>query len=418
MPVRRAAVLLFLGLAVRESFSFWTGHPSDFELWVRLGYAMSHGGNPYGLLPMVPGLSFANVFSYNNTATIAYLPFWPIVTGLIFMLYSATGIDNRFVYYFMLKQPVILGDIALAYLLYSYVSARKPGSTGLWALSFWLFSPFTIIISSVWGMFDSIAICFLVLSVMSVGQFRKGVWTGFAVFVKSIPVIYVLPLTLKKLVRGKDVLALVVSVGLPSVLSVATLLLMRWSVPAIGGTLSSAAGKGGASMSIWDVFFYFSYLGVPALPAGVYAALGFVWIPAVIISGLFAIVKFRTGTDYGLIQALLVCTLVFFIFKAQITEQYALYLLSLGVLDVALWHRERKHLLFATVAVAMVYLVVNNYFLVRFLSPVYPGFVDFEDTMNAMIGAARYAVNFLAGMAFTCLNVKYLADVLTGRRSS
>ena len=125
---------------------------------------MNHGGDPYGILPPVPGLSFANVFSIDNAPVIAYLPFWPLITGLIYVIYSIVGLNDRFVYYFLLKQPAIFGDIGLAYLLYSYVSSRKLGDGGFWVLSFWLFSPFMIIISGIWGMFDSIAISFLMIS--------------------------------------------------------------------------------------------------------------------------------------------------------------------------------------------------------------------------------------------------------------
>ena len=118
------ATMLLLGLLVREVFSFWTGHPFDFELWVRLGYAMVYGGNPYMPLAPVSGLSFANIYSSEASATIAYLPFWPLITGLLYTVYSAVGFGNSFAYYFLLKQPVIAGDIILAYLLYSYISSR------------------------------------------------------------------------------------------------------------------------------------------------------------------------------------------------------------------------------------------------------------------------------------------------------
>ena len=92
----RIATALLIGLLIREIFSFWTGHPFDFELWVRLGCAMVHGGDPYGSLPPVLGLSFANVYSSQNSATIGYLPFWPILTGLLYIVYSKVGFGNRF----------------------------------------------------------------------------------------------------------------------------------------------------------------------------------------------------------------------------------------------------------------------------------------------------------------------------------
>ena len=416
MLIQKTTALLLLGLAVRECFSFWTGHPSDFELWVRMGYAMIHGGNPYGVLSSVPGLSYANVFSFNNAPTIAYLPFWPIVTAAMFALYSAIGVQNRFVYYFLLKQPVIMGDIAVAYLLYSYVSVRKSAAAGLWAMAFWLFSPFTLIISSVWGMFDSIAISFMIISLMSTRRLARSIWTGLAIFVKSIPIIYAAPTALKRPASARDAMYLLVAVGLPVLLSAAIFFILKWPMSTVGGTLGSTVGKGGESMSIWDALPYLNYLGLSVPAPEMYDALGYAWIPAVFVFTITAFRRFGTESDHGLIQTLLVCTFAFLIFKAQITEQYALYFFSLAVIDVGLWHPERKWMLLGGVGVAMVYLVVNNFFLLRFLSPVYPGFVNFESALQSQIGPERNAVDFLAGTAFTLLNVKYLMAVL--RRGS
>ena len=267
---------------------------------------MNHGGNPYGVLPPVPGLSYADVFSVNNTATIAYLPFWPILTGLIFALYSATGLQNRFLCYFMLKQPAIFGDVALAYLLYRYVSVRKSSLAGRWALSFWLFVPFTVIISGIWGMFDSIAISFVAISLMSQRKLGRSLWAGLAVFAKSIPIIYAAPITLNKPARGKDVVALILAGALPVALSACTILVMRWPISTVGATIGSTVGKEGGSMSIWDAFFYFNYLGLPAPPSEIASALGYAWIPAIIVLTLVALSRFRLETDHGLVQALLV----------------------------------------------------------------------------------------------------------------
>ena len=413
MPVRRIAALLVLGLLIREAFSFWTGHPFDFELWVRLGYAMNHGGDPYGTLPPVPGLSFANVFSAESTPTIAYLPFWPLLTGLIYAAYSLIGSNDRFVYYFLLKQPVIFGDVILAYLLYSYVLSRKPGHNGIWVLLFWLFSPFTIVLSGVWGMFDSIAICFMIMSASAIGRVTRALWAGLAVFVKSVPIIYVIPLTMKSFRDVKSFAALAIALVLPLALSAATFMIMGWPLTIVNSTIASTAGKGGWSMSIWDVFFYVNSLGLlPSASPVIYGALGLVWIPAVLVFTWIAIRRFRTDTDEGLFQALLVCTLAFLIFKARVTEQYALYLLALAAVDVALWNPQRKSLLNITTIVAVIYLVLNNYFLVRFLSPICPSFVAFENTVLAPYSYVTTILHVITGTAFTVLNVKYLADLL------
>ena len=407
---RKATALLLLGFAIRECFSFWTGHPTDFELWVRLGYAMTHGGDPYGVLQAVPGLSFANVFGYPNAPTIAYLPFWPLLTGLIYLLYAMVGWDNRFFYYFLLKQPIIFGDVGLAYLMFSFVYSRKPGKNAVWVLCFWLFSPFMIIISGIWGMFDSIAISLVFMSLMSREQAKRVLWEAVAIFAKSIPVIYAVPATMKRL---RDVWYAVLSIALAALLSLITFLVMRWPLSLTTSTLGSTAFKGGWSMSAWDVLPYMNYLGLlPSPSVQVYETLGILWVPALMVLAWIAVKRFGVKGEYGLVQSFLVCTLTFLIFKARVTEQYALYLFAMGAIDVALWNQARKSTLLASVMVALIYLIINNYFLIRFLSPVYPGFVSFENVMSIRIGPIRYAVAFVTGTLFTCLNIKYLVDVL------
>ena len=410
MHSHKVAVLLILGILIREIFSFWTGHPSDFELWVRLGYAISHGGNPYGVLSPVAGLSFADVFSATNGPTIAYLPFWPLVTGLMYVIYSHLGFSDRFAYYFLLKQPAIVGDVSLAYLLYSYVSARERTGRSMWVLRFWLLSPLTIIISGIWGMFDSIAMAFVVLSMMSANSLKRGIWTGLGIFAKSIPIIYAAPAALKEIRKPSSFF---IAIALPAVLSLGILAIVGWPISIVSGTLLSTASKGGESMSLWDLFFYFGYLGImhPLTPI-VYNILGLLWVPALLAATVWVFKRFRIETDYGLVQALLVVTLAFLIFKGRVTEQYSIYLLALSVVDVAVWNPRRKGMLLATMAVVLTYLVVNNYFLIRFLSPVYPNFVQAESGLFQIVGSARYAVDFLLGSIFTILNIGYLIVLL------
>lgn len=399
--------LVVLGLLLREAFSFWTGHPSDFELWVRLGYGMNHGGNPYGILPPAPGLTFASIFSAYNTATIAYLPFWPLVTGLIYVIYSLSGINNRFAYYFLLKQPEIIGDVALAALLYKYVSARNTRESS-WVMSFWLLLPFTIVVSAFWGMFDSLTMVFLIIAIMSSDYVKRGFWAGLSIFAKSVPLIYAAPVSYR--VR-KGSICLFVALGLPAILTLATFLALGWPIPTGTATLLSTVVKGGESMSIWDSLFYLNYLGIlPQLTPDVYTVLGLLWIPALAVLTMISFKQFDLDTDYGRVQSLIIVTLAFLIFKARITEQYSIYIFALAAIDVAVWHPERKRLLLLMIATASVYLLSNNYLLTRFLAPVYPNFMDIETSVNESMGLFRYTVNFLSGTIFTCLNVGYLID--------
>jgi len=369
-----------------------------------------HGENPYAVLAPVPGLSFANVFSaQSNAPTIAYLPFWPLIIGLLYGVYSVVGFGNRFAYYFLLKQPEIAGDIILAYLLYSYMSSRKPAASK-WVLAFWTFSPFTIIISGIWGMFDALAMAFVMLSIMAADSVKRSFWAGMSIFVKSIPVIYAIPSMLRKTTKPWSI---VLAALFPALFSIVAIVVMGWPLSTATVTLASTANKGGESMSAWDLFFYLSLLGVmPSLPSYVYEALGLVWIPALAIFTAIAYRKFRFEQDNAVVQSMILLTLAFLIFKARIVEQYAVYLLALSVIDVALWNPQRKRLLQATMGVVMIYLIVNNYFLIRFLSPTYPDYTQIEAFLSQAIGPIRYALNFAAGTTFTILNICYMTAIM------
>ena len=371
--------------------------------------------NPYAPLGPVPGLTFANIYSAQDSATIAYLPFWPLLTGLLYLVYMAVGFGNRFAYYFLLKQPVIAGDMILAYLLYHYISSRtsRQGAS-LWAAKFWALSPFTLIVSGLWGMFDSLSMCFILVSIMTNDYVRRSFWMGVGIFSKSLALIYAIPATIR---RPRTTWGLIIAVGLPALATLLTLIGMKWSFSIATTTLASTVVKSGASMSAWDVFYYLNYLKImPALPTQLANILGFVWVPAILVVTMLAFHKFGFETEYGLVQSMLIVTLVFLIFKARVTEQYAIYLLALAVVDVALWNPKRKPLLIATTVTALLFLIVNNYFLVRFLAPVYPDYAKIELALS-QIAPFRLAILFVSGTVFTCLNVCYLISIMKGGNS-
>jgi len=158
------------------------------------------------------------------------------------------------------------------------------------------------------------------------------------------------------------------------------------------------------------------YLGImqPLAPS-LYSILGLLWIPALLVMTVWAFRRFRVETDYGLVQTMLVVTLAFLIFKSRVTEQYSIYLFALSAIDVALWNPKRRSTLLATMAVALIYLIVNNYFLIRFLSPIYPNFTQVESELYQWIGPVRYAADFLLGSMFTILNIRYLVALFKAR---
>jgi len=400
--------ILVAGTFIREAFSFWTGHPFDFELWVRLGYYTIRGVSPYGILPGAPGLSFANVFSISDTATIGYLPFWPLVTALMYAIYTVVGFGNRFVYYFLLKQPVILGDIAVAYLLYVLVSREKP-ERGIWAAEVWAFLPLSIIFSGIWGMFDSLAMALVLAAMVSATNTRRSVLSGLATLVKSIPLIYAVPLLFGKPRRWRSLL---LAVLVPIYFTLVVSLFMRWSPLSFVGVVGSTVNKGGGSMSVFGLVSYLEYLGllVPQTMDQLWF-LGYLWIPAVLIGTVLAVRAFGLQSSAATIRVMLVITLVFLIFKTQVNEQYSIYLLALGLLDVSLVRPKRMKLVAATMVVVFAFLLSNNLFLLRFIAPIYSQATLVDYTLDLQFAFYRSAALVVSGLAFTVLNVVYLVSI-------
>lgn len=408
----KTRTVLIIGVVLREVFSFWTGHPFDFELWVRTGYWVVHGVSPYGVLPPAPDLSFASVYSRQATSTIGYLPFWPLLTGAVYEIYTAIGIQSRFLFYFLLKQPMIIGDVLLAFTLYGYVKMRNLGKAN-WIARFWLLSPLNIILSGMWGMFDSLSMLFVVLALNSRNKTGRAVGSGLATFIKSIPIIYTIPLSLSgtKRLRG-----MIIALGIPVFLSIAVLLLTGWSLQDAYGALSSTVTKGGESLSAADILFYLNSAGlVTDAQLGVMKPLAYAWIVAVLAATFAAIRKFGFRDDRAVVQSLLLCTLAFMIFRLQVNEQYTIYLFALAAIDVSIWNPRRRKILLASLAVVICYLVVNSPLLLRFVSPVFPSLLQTEQVLINLYNQPRFVLKAILAVAFTALNAWYLVTILRQR---
>ncbi|MDG6926260.1 MAG: hypothetical protein JRN09_06865 [Nitrososphaerota archaeon] len=409
----RTSLVLVAGIAIREVFSFWTGHPFDFELWVRTGFWVAHGVSPYGVLGPVPGLSFSYIFSASGESTIAYLPFWPLLLGGIYDLYSLVGGGDRFVYYFLLKQPEILGDVLLGYFISRCVKAVRPDFANK-ALALWLMSPFTIIISGIWGMFDSLAMLPVVMALDSKKESTSALLEGLAIWIKSIPLVFAVPIAFS----GQNKLRnLAYAILLPVAATLATIVILRWPVATAFATLQSTVGKGGQSLSAVGFAYYlieFNAIG-PVSSLELYAV-RYVWIPAELIAIYLGYRWYGYSTRRGLVQSLLLCTITFLLFKAQVNEQYGIYVLALALVDLS-WNPSRKWLYVSLTAADMTFLLVNNVFLVRFLSPVYPDWSLTEAMLSRMMGPWTLRLELASSIAFVLLNVVYFVLIFRSRSS-
>jgi hypothetical protein len=413
-PWPAAGSILLLGLVVREAFSFWTGHPYDLEVWVRTGYVVAHGTDPYlGPWPAVPGVSFG----YTNEALYpaAYLPFWPDIFGGTYLLWEHIGGGNRFFLYFLLKQGPIAGDLAVAALLYRFV-LRETGDAraALAALSFWSFFPYDIAIGAIWGQLDPVTTALLLVALLAAeaeAARRSLVW-GLGIFIKWITVAF-LPLEFFR-DRGLRRLWPVASILLAGGLTVVACVAAGWSFTGITATTTSSTGGGGGGMNYVGLsnlaFFRDALNDNPDL----YPILSHLWIPGVIGAGWYAARWLHTGVPGQQLRALLFVTTTLLLLRWGLYEQYMLYPFALLVADVYTRHPERRRLFYFLVVVATGFLLVNNVLGIWFASPVSTPAFDFVLSIDASSfwGNVRYDLLDVFAVLMTVSLVQLLLVLL------
>jgi hypothetical protein len=231
-------------------------------------------------------------------------------------------------------------------------------------------------------------------------------------------VIFILPLSYSREKRWTN---FAVALGVPVVLTAVIVYVAGWPVTGqhytVLSTLENTLQVYGFPLSLWGTWVFLNTLNVVSNSAfqsvigwGVY-----LWIPAVVVASLAAARWFGSGTDRGVVQSLLVITLTFLLVRGQVNEQYSIYLLALLLVDSALWNPGRLRLFYAVTAVVLAAIVTNNFLMIRFLAPVYPNALQVEANLIASVGQLRNVLLYAEGLAFSGLNLWYLAALIKER---
>jgi len=410
--------LLVLGLIVREAFSFWTGHPYDLEVWLRNAYFVSQGANPYtAFMPPVPGVSFA--YLNETLAGVGYLPLWPLILAALYRIYAILPGASRFVLYFLLKQPPILGDVLLGLFLYRSILAwGGRAEVALHGLKFWMFFPYAILISAIWGQFDPIVAALVLLFLLSNRSVRGYAFVGFGILLKWLPLIYLPFFALRE--RGKRKGLLLLPIALVPVATVAILAAMGWDYLGITAMSQSASHGGGGGLTYVNILQAPALVPILSAVDGFYMLMGFLWIPGTLLAGAVAYRRFGGDTPERVVQSLLLITTVFFLTRWGVYEQYLIYLLPLFYVDLVLWHPERRSLFILTWILAFAYLLLNNDFLLRFFGPVDSRAVDIAYAFDnqSSLGPLRVWGMYVLAALFTVHLVQLLRVFLNPLRDS
>ena len=365
---------------------------------------MQNLSSPYTTLPSIAGLSFA---PYPTVGSISYLPFSAFIFALTYRFYLLLGAPSRFLYYFLLKQPMVLADVGVALVLAKILLLSGNERSARTASMIWLYFPLGIIISSVWGQLDPLALFLSLLSIyflLTSKWLTSAVMLGLAIYLKTLPFVFLPVLLLQSSLSAKSRLVYSgTSLAIPVLGTVIPLLAFNWGIQGLYNNVSfQVVIPSTGAMSLLGQASL-----VPSLLAAVNGFTSWIWIPV-----MFVVYAFVWKRNLPLFQGLVIAVLAFSISRPFLPEQWSLYPLAFLLLTITA--RRLEHFLGLSVA-AMGFLLTNNTFLVRFFSPISIAAFNWDIyvTYQSSFAALRVVLMFMFALV-------YFAEamlVVTGRES-
>lgn len=329
---------------------------------------MQHLGNPYTTLPYVEGLSFA---PSALTGSISYPPLSAFMFAGIYKLYLLTGVTSRFLYYFLLKQPMVISDLATGVLLARIALPSLGDEPARRIFKIWMLFPFAIVVSSVWGALDPIALFLILAAAYYFQQGRviaSGIMLGLAIYLKTLPVIALPVLLMQPRAGLRQALQLSsISLLIPFLGTIVPAVGLGWSFHGLFNNLSYQV-----AIPAYGALSAFGPLGLLPIPSWGRSVTGLVWLPALLVA-YFYVDKRRLG----LMESLMTVFLVFSVSRPFLPEQWAIYPLAFLLLS----RNEIGNFVGLGVA-GFGGLVANNTLLVKFVTPIYVAAFDWEYTIN------------------------------------
>jgi hypothetical protein len=308
--------LLSLSVGIQMILGVLFGHIYDIRIFMATGFLVATGQNPY-FAQDLSGL-FHNP-AFQNITTIGYPPPWALLLGLIYR--GTFSIFPNFLFYnFAIKIPIILANIALAYLTAGVV--KKLGTDDAKARKAWilmLLNPFLLYATSAWGQFDSL-VAYLALAsliLLDSGKIKgSAILLALAISFKptAFPLIFIPFLYLK----GRSIRQLFTHYGILIVsiflFCVVPFVVFGWDPsPILHGWNAHFSVAGGMSALTFLELIQGTYQ-----LSGAWWLVGILWIPAL----AFTVFLLRRGV-FGAEDLLIKGTalmMVFFLTRAWLSE--------------------------------------------------------------------------------------------------
>ncbi len=251
------------------------------NIWLKTGLWLNQGVNIY--LP---------------ADHLGYPPLWALWCGFAYKLYSILSYNIE-AWRFIIKLPMILAHLSLAYLLGNFAAKRFNIKTGQKILITALIWSFFIYIGALWGQINLISalLTFLAFYCISTGKNKTGALAlGLAITLKIYPLV-TLPAFfiywLKNSGIKKSVLYTVFACLVPVVFTVLIFTIFQWDLVYFLKTIfywapvydSVPTQMQGGAMNIWS---FFGLIGINITKLWI---LRFIWIPVLVVGSVLLVEK-------------------------------------------------------------------------------------------------------------------------------
>jgi hypothetical protein len=335
-PERR---ILLLSIVLQLALATLFGHSYDTRVFMGTGYLVGNGHNPY--VPQDLSAVFHHVL-FNARGTVGYPPPWPLILGLLYHG-SYALFPNLFIYNLVLKLPVVLANIGLAYLVAAVL--KNLGAEPQVARKAWVFillNPLLLYFGAAWGQIDSI-VALLALAALVLLYARRSVSSAallaLAVCFKPIaaPILLVVLVYLLGQSWRQALRYAAVFVAGVFVFYLLPFLLLSWSLPPARLVNAHFTMSGG--MSFMAVV---RLLRGTVLLHGHWWLLGLAWIPALAMAAYG--LRRGVGDFSDLVRKSAALVLVFFLTRTWLAEPDVVLVFALVALATSLGALDRRAL--------------------------------------------------------------------------
>jgi len=405
--------LVLLCILVQIPFALFLGHYYDQRVFMATGYLVGSGLDPYQQYEIV-GV-FSHPLLQGTIPRFGYPPLWAFVLGLAFQL-SYRIVPDLVLYNFAIKIPVIAANICLAFLVRQViVESKAPKKKAQFAFLFLLFNPFTLLTTSAWGQFDTVAVLLCVTSIYLLSKGKNG-WCALTLALAFSVKPIVLPLLGLPLFYNKpkkwhiNLEYLVILTGMIFIFLVLPFLISGWQPP-LAPDEWNAHFKAAGGLSLFGIVEIVN--STQLLPQSL-EILGFLWVPALLI-GYYSIYRNPPTSQTELVRKAIILVLIFFLTRSWLSEPNINLILPLMLIIIASEKTTFRNFHFAW-AIPFIFMFLNYSIPQLFFIP-YPNIISDLAVLDTQILTMRLVGKFLVIVFWQIFSWMFLLRTLNRKTS-